>query len=238
MQHDDTSPRRSNCWVFSGLGADHRLYQAIDWRPVEAAGWTIRPVDWRAIGPARDMADFVRRALALGIADGDLLIGSSFGGMLVASMQERLPNSPAVLLGSASHPREFNRLGDLVLPLLQPELLRSLQWLAWPLVVLSHPRRVAVRMFRDSDVRIMARMLRTLLSWPGAPPSRRRRRLHGRYDPLIRWRRGRERVTLLSATHLTSLEKPRAVGRWLAEQMFEVSRRVGTLSASHGDSRR
>ena len=188
-------------WLFSGLGADHRLYRHLQLpEQHQHAAWT----DFR---DCRTMASFVARARELGLSDGDLICGSSFGGMLALECSQTIDLAGILLLGSAMHPREINQFA-----LRGGHFLRAMsgadaQRLVRPFIHIG-PRQLAAEMFVDGDERAMRSMFQAILTWKGAQPRCPWRRVHGRFDPVIPMRPGQRYHRVVNAAHLVALSEP------------------------------
>lgn len=159
-----------------GTGANHRMFPA---------PWTTLP-DFRAHDwpPARKV--FTIAALAalaveeFGIADGDVVVGASLGGMVACEISRVRRLRAIVLVGSASGPEEIGvrlRLLPPFLPLVPWKLVHHLPWV--------FPRALAA-MIATSDPIFMRNLCAAIADWPGAdswpaPVLR----IHGRRDHII-----------------------------------------------------
>lgn len=193
-------------WVLSGLGGDSRLYDRVA-LPADA-----QLVTWDQFAGCQRMADFVDRALELGVKDGDQIIGSSFGGMIGCELSHRRQLRGLLLLGSAIEQREINRLVLLAGGFARAMDGRLLQRLATPLRHVG-PKQLAVAMFCDQCPRLMADMYAAILAWGGCQPACPTIRVHGRLDPVIPWRSHRHYDQVTWCSHLVALESPAATNR-------------------------
>jgi len=89
--------------LFSGLGADHRLFSQLKVGDIEL----ITP-DHLAPLPDEDLVAFARRcAQAVAITRHDLVGGASFGGMIAAEIARQQTVAGLVLLGTCIQPRKL-----------------------------------------------------------------------------------------------------------------------------------
>lgn len=81
------------CYIFSGLGADERIFEHISF-----GARTVVFLPWKEVGPKETLTSYARRYLPE-IADKHaVIIGISFGGILAQEVSECLGNTNPVLL--------------------------------------------------------------------------------------------------------------------------------------------
>jgi pimeloyl-ACP methyl ester carboxylesterase len=163
------------------------------------------------------MEHFCDRLLEMGLTDGDVIVGSSFGGMVACSVSARVDLGGILLLGSTDDPRDINQV-----MLTAGYFARSfpgvdLQALVRPFAKswITGPKAVVLDMFARSDCEVMMGMHEAIMRWGGARPACPVRRVHGRFDPVIPWRSHRHYDAVVGCTHLVALEAPLAARRWL-----------------------
>ena len=160
-----------------------------------------RAHDWVPYGGETTLADLACSLVAAAdIRDGDVLVGSSLGGMVAGEMAKlrRIPR--LYLLGSAIHPTEINRLLAALRPLAQ---VAPLDW-----VRLSSGKIPTdlTQMFAHADPVFVRAMVAAIFDWPGTGPiSSRILRLHGRFDLVIPPPPAAD--LLLNAGHLPSMTR-------------------------------
>lgn len=167
---------RTRLHGLSGTGAGAGLYP----QP-----WSTLPGfvahDWPPYRGERSIADVASSCIeAWDIRDGDILIGTSLGGMVACEIAKRRRIARLYLVASALSPGEMSRVAALLHPLAQILPMASLWWAAGKV-----PGEVT-RMFKESDPRFVRAMCRAIFTWPGWTGGEPRPiRLHGRRDRLI-----------------------------------------------------
>lgn len=162
--------------LLPGMGANHRMYPH-PWTALPGA----RHLDWAEHRGETTIAQVAERITTSEKIDASTwLVGSSLGGMVACEVAKQTTVRGIVLVGSAAHPQEINRL---------------LRW-AQPAADLA-PLRFSIQlsrilpgeffeMFGESDPGFIQAMCMAVAEWPGIESSPcRMHRIHGRYDKVI-----------------------------------------------------
>ncbi len=88
-------------YLFSGLGADHRAFGALEF-PGE-----VKHVVWIPPLSGEPMAEYAKRMAAQITASCPILVGLSFGGMMALEVSRHLPTAGLVLISSAKSKAEI-----------------------------------------------------------------------------------------------------------------------------------
>ena len=140
-----------------------------------------RALDWVPYRGDTTLAELAQSMVgATGIRDGDVLVGSSRGGMVAGEIAKlrRIPR--LYLLGSAIHPTEVNRLLATLRPLAQYAPLD------WVRLSAGKVPTDLTQMFAQSNPSFVRAMIAAIFDWPGIGPIPTKIvRLHGRHDLVI-----------------------------------------------------
>ena len=183
-------------YLFPGMGADRRMYPG-PWRSLKPRTC----IEWPSYAGETSIADLAKRIIAdHKITAGDLLVGSSLGGIVACEIAKITPVVGLVLVGSARSKDEINRLVSLIHPLINLAPLRFAQRLA-----ASVPGDLT-QMFSDSQPVFIRAMCRAVFDWDGlGDVSVDLLRIHGRHDKVIPLPKGVQHVLngghLLAMTH-------------------------------------
>lgn len=159
-----------------GTGADHRMYPE-PWSTLP----DFKAHDWVSSTELRSVRQLAEATvMARGIADGDVLIGSSLGGMVACEIT-RLRKIPQLfLIGSAVRKEEMNALWAALYPLVQAV---PLDWLRFSASKL--PGELAA-MFAAADPAFVRAMCLAIFQWEGLGETTTQVfRVHGRRDLVI-----------------------------------------------------
>ncbi|MCH5689624.1 alpha/beta hydrolase [Niabella sp. W65] len=94
----------SKIYVFSGLGADRRVFNNIDFGDLD-----ITHVEWIKPEPDEPLVHYAQRIAANRIIPHSALIGLSFGGMLAVEIAKLIPVDQIILIASAKTKNELPR---------------------------------------------------------------------------------------------------------------------------------
>ncbi len=159
-----------------GMGADHRMFPA-PWTGLpdfRAHDWVTSPGLTSIRQLAGAMVD------TAGIADGDVLVGCSLGGMVAAEITKLRKIPQLFLVGGAVRKEEINPWAARLHPLADK---LPVDWLKKAAGKLPHEAAV---MLADANPGFIRRMCPAIFQWEGLGETATRVwRLHGRKDLLI-----------------------------------------------------
>lgn len=94
---------RTSCYILSGLGADERVFDQIDFG-------TFSPVfiPWEPVDPEQSFESYVRQLCTHLKAENPILIGISFGGIIAQEMSTLLTNCPVLIISSVRARNELS----------------------------------------------------------------------------------------------------------------------------------
>src|SRR3954470_8292775 len=99
-------------YLFPGMGADRRMYSG-PWSSLKPRTC----IEWPSYAGETSIADLAKRIIAdHKITAGDLLVGSSLGGIVACEIAKITPVVGMVLVDSARSKDEINRLVSLIHP--------------------------------------------------------------------------------------------------------------------------
>nr|WP_294862670.1 alpha/beta hydrolase [uncultured Fluviicola sp.] len=83
------------CYILSGLGADERVFDQIDF-----GGFTPIFIPWEKVKPDQSLESYVRQLSKQVKTSNPILIGISFGGMIAQEMSGLFENCPVLIISS------------------------------------------------------------------------------------------------------------------------------------------
>lgn len=201
-------------FVLPGMGADARMYPGV-WRELERAEF----LGWPHYAGERSIREIAERVVReAGIADGDVVIGSSLGGIVACEIAKLRKLSALVLIGSATRKEEVSAVLRVLSPLIGLAPLEFIQRAAGKM-----PGEL-MQMFEASQADFIRVMCAAIFEWDGLvgnviTPLR----IHGRSDRVIPLP---ERVDLvLEGGHLIAMTHAKECVRFLAERGMVERRR-------------
>ena len=164
--------------VLPGMGADERMYPGV-WRELADC----RFVRWPNYAGETSIRTLAERMVREGnIEDGDVIVGSSLGGIVACEIAKLRRLSALVLIGSATRKGEVSGLLRILSPLIGFAPLEFIQRAAGKM-----PGEL-MQMFEASQADFIRAMCAAIFEWDGladAEMATRILRIHGRSDRVI-----------------------------------------------------
>ena len=163
--------------ILPGMGANHRMYSAPAWQNLPDA----RFIDWPLHRGESSIADIANRIIAeTKISDGDIIVGSSLGGIVGCEIARTVSLKALVLIGSAKNKDEVSSLLTLLHPLARLAPIEFVQ-----MSVGKFPSELT-QMFNQSQASFIRAMCAAIFDWPGLDESGiKPLRIHGTHDHVI-----------------------------------------------------
>jgi len=163
--------------VYPGMGATSAMYSG-PW--LETHDYNLLFHDWPDYNGVIGIDSLAKHLIQVHrIAAGDIIIGSSLGGIVACEIANQLNIRQLILVGSAVNKAEINKLLALLHPLID-------------LAPLDFIRRSAgkvpadlTRMFKSSDAGFIRAMCKAIFTWDGLKTETSRFRIHGIQDRVI-----------------------------------------------------
>ena len=163
--------------VLPGMGADHRMYSAPAWQRLADTHF----INWPDHHGETSIAAIASRVIAEAkISEGDVVVGSSLGGIVGCEIARTVPLKALVLIGGAKDKAEISGLLTLLHPLARLAPLEFIQISAG-----KFPSELT-RMFNQSQASFIRAMCAAIFDWSGLDESRiKPLRIHGKHDHVI-----------------------------------------------------
>ncbi len=167
---------RRRMHFYPGMGATSAMYGDAAWTTLDGAVFHNWPA-WRGEGT---LSAWARRLIdEHHIEPGDIVAGSSLGGMVAAEIANQVKVGGLILIGSAARPDEISRLLAALHPLIDLAPVAFIQRCAGKV-----PQELS-GMFAMSDPHFIRAMVRAIFQWEGLQGETPLLRIHGRQDRVI-----------------------------------------------------
>ncbi|MHB8881154.1 MAG: alpha/beta fold hydrolase [Thermodesulfovibrionales bacterium] len=197
----------ANTWyLLPGMGANPSYYDSL----LKEINFEVNFVTWPAYKGEKTFSAMAKRFIdENGIKDGDIVGGSSLGGIVALEMARHIQPRAIVLMGSAVSRAEVQRILVLLAPLAVIAPVALIQRLA------GKYENIVTRMFAEAEPELIRAMCQYLPGWPGAAVSNAALfRIHGQKDLVMPCpKTGCEKVP--KAGHLLALTHPVRCGNFL-----------------------
>jgi hypothetical protein len=193
-------------FLLPGMGATSAMYDSL--RP--EIDFEINFLDWPEYKGETTYFEVAERLIdECDISDGDIIGGSSLGGMVALEIAQILRPKTTVLLGSAINKQEVQRALSILSPLASVTPISFIQ------VLVGKHNSLVSKMFSNCDPGFIRAMCLHLPSWPGySGPKENIRRLHGRKDHVIPCPAAGAEI-IDGAGHLLAMTHHREAGKFL-----------------------
>lgn len=155
-------------YALSGLGADERLFENIE---LDAPAELI-PLSWISPGNSQTIADYAARILDHYKPEpGSILMGVSFGGMIIQEMAREMDVHSLVLISTMTSRADLplamkTAAAARIHPILKKDFLGGLAWLGDKFTSKSNKgRNLFFQMIEDSNPDVLSFGARAILDW-------------------------------------------------------------------------
>ncbi|MDR3157866.1 MAG: alpha/beta hydrolase [Zoogloeaceae bacterium] len=184
---EKTREIRARLCLFSGLGADERVFQFLDF-----SGWETTSIRWIKPEPMEPIAHYARRLLAQIPDAPSILLGVSFGGMVAVEVAKLIAAEQVILISSAATRQDlpiYTRLAKI----LNMRRCLPMRWLTIPnpltawLFGAQTPaeRKLLADILRDTDPAFLSWAIEKILNWENTWKPENLVRLHGARDRIL-----------------------------------------------------
>lgn len=211
-------------FVFSGLGADERVF-----RKIQFQGFLVTHVKWIPPLQNESIDSYAKRILTQIASPNPILIGLSFGGIMVIEVAKLIGTEKVILISSAKNrdeiPFYFRLAGSIRLHRLIPaEFLKSSNFLSNWFFGAETPEEKALlkNILEDTDPVFLKWAIDKILTWKHFGPNPvQLNHLHGDRDRILPIRLVQSPIVIKGGGHLMTLDKNEEINRWLAEILKE-----------------
>lgn len=188
------------------MGANASMYDLL-WKELS---FEINFLNWPKYNGEKTYATTAERIIEeYGIKDGDVVGGSSLGGMVATEIARQRKLKAVVLIGSAITKEEVRSLLSLLAPLSAITPISLIQ-----LLVGKHDH-IITKMFAEADPEFIRAMCQYLPQWSGVNDAETPLfRLHGQKDQLISCSMNGSEI-VPNAGHLLAITHPKECGKFL-----------------------
>jgi pimeloyl-ACP methyl ester carboxylesterase len=200
-------------YFISGLGADKRSFSFLDLSFCDPVF-----IDWIQPLPAESLAGYALRLKEQITEQHPIIVGVSFGGMLVTEMAKADPQIKAIIISSNKTANEF------------PSIYRTGKYLpAYKWVPPTVLKRTALfrslffgpkgekqketfrKILNDSDTRFTKWAIHSILNWKNKEVPENITHIHGTSDKLLPYRKVKADYAIEKGTHLMIMNQPEEI---------------------------
>lgn len=204
----------STYYLFSGLGADHRAFDAL-----EFPGKT-KHVDWIPALPNEPIAGYAKR-LATQISEPyPVLVGLSFGGMMATEVARHVTTERLILISSAKSraeiPPYYQWVGRLRLQRFMPDsqIRKANRMLFWLFGAKTLQERDLLNaILHDTDPAFFRWATTSIGTWRGQAPPHNTVHIHGTADRILPFRYVNADYAIHGGTHFMAVNRAKEINK-------------------------
>lgn len=206
-------------YIFSGLGADERVFQQLD-----LSGFSVTHVQWVPIRKKESMAHYASRLMDQITTPKPILIGFSFGGMIATEIAKQIETEKIILLASAKTKKEipicYRFAGKLNLHHIIPtKLMKNANFLTyWLFGVKSHEdKQLLKQILIDTDPVFLKWAIDKIVHWQNVTIPENCIHIHGTGDKILPFRYANSDIPIENGGHLITLDKAEQLTKIITE---------------------
>lgn len=214
---------KKRIYIFSGLGADERAFQHLDF-----SGYDVHFMKWEPTYQVATLEEYAKRFIPYIDTDSPILIGLSFGGMLAIEVAKQINTSRVIIIASAKNRKEipcyYRCIGRLALHrlipikfLLLPNFITNYMFGA----TTSYEKKMLSQILRDTDPVFLKWAIDKILKWDNSIYLSNVYHIHGTKDRILPCFFTNPNSKIKGGGHLMTIS--------MADEIMEVLRRSQLL---------
>ena len=212
---------KKEIYVFSGLGADERVFQLL-----EFPGYAVTFVQWIPPQNKETIQQYAARLLAQITSPKPILIGLSFGGLMAVEVAKQLDTEKVILIASVKTRNElppyYRLIGKLRLHQIVPAgLLKRSTWITdWFFGAAStFDKAMLKQILKDTDPGFLKWAIDQVLNWTNQDKPQQLVHIHGSADRILPLRFVHYDYNVQGGGHLMTLNKAEELNLLLQAQL-------------------
>jgi len=207
-------------YLFSGLGADHRVFQFLD-----LSGFRVTYINWLQPLARESMQQYGARLTAQIDTENPVLIGLSFGGMMAMEVAKHIATEKIILISSAKTKKEippyFRLAGKLKLNKIAPSrAMKKPNALAYLMMgaKTESEKKLMQAILTDTDPVFFKWAIEKVITWNNDVLHQNVVHIHGEKDLLLPHRFVKADFSIAGGTHLMAIKN--------AKEVSEIIRKI------------
>ena len=209
-------------YMMPGMAASPAIFENID---LDGSKYELHLLQWKIPGKDETLTDYASRMLEDVIHENPVLLGVSFGGVLVQEMAKQIAHKKLIIVSSiktrAEMPRRMRVSGKLKLYGIAPvSIFKNMdQWPKYaPSSKLKHKAELYRKYLSVNDPRYLNWAIKQMVCWDQQVPPKDIVHIHGTADPVFPYKYIKDCITIKGGTHIMILTK----FKWFNEHLPEI----------------
>ena len=174
-------------YIFSGLGADKRVFKYLDF-----SGYDATFIEWITPEKEETIEDYAKRLIQQIHTQKPILIGLSFGGIMAVEVAKHIQTEKVILIASAKTKHEipfyYRWLGVLKFHKLLPvQLMKKSNFFSFWLFGINRKedKKLLTDILKDTDTRFLKWAINAIVNWKNNTKHQNSSHIHGRADRIL-----------------------------------------------------
>jgi pimeloyl-ACP methyl ester carboxylesterase len=215
---------KKHIYIFSGLGADERMFQHLD-----CGAYEVKHIPWILPCKNESISNYAQRILTQIETKNPILIGLSFGGMIAIEVSKLIQTEKVILISSVKSrfelPMIYKLLGKLHIHKIIPAfLLKKSNFITyWLFGVSSQEDKALLKdILKNTDSQFLKWAISTILIWNNNEIPTNLYHIHGTKDRILPFKKIQSAEKIKDGGHLMVLDKSDLI-QDLLDQMLEIN---------------
>ncbi len=211
-------------YILSGLGADERVFQQINFMP-----HTPFFIQWEIPDKEESIESYAKRLIAKITQPDPIIIGLSFGGLMAIEIAKQINTDKVILISSVKHTSEipfYFRLAG------KWDLIRFLpvRLLKFPNIITSYffgadshfDRQILRQVLMDTDLQFLKWAIAKIANWKNTTALKNVIHIHGTSDRVLPYRYVKCDIVVPGGGHLMVLNKARKIEGIIKQEIEKI----------------
>lgn len=206
-------------YIFSGLGADKRVFKHLDF-----TGFDATFIEWITPAGREPIEQYAKRITQQIHSQKPILIGLSFGGIMAVEVAKHIDTEKIILIASAKTRNEipfyYRWSGKLKLHRLIPaQWMKQANFFSFWLfgIETKQDKRLLEEILNDTDPKFLNWAINTIVNWKNTTQHKNIKHLHGNADKILPNKYVKCNVEIKGGGHFMTINKPEEINQILKD---------------------
>lgn len=218
-------------YIFSGLGADRRVFKYLDF-----SGFDVTFIEWIAPKNNEVIEEYAKRLTEQIHSEKPILIGLSFGGIMATEVAKQIQTEKVILIASAKTKNEipfyYRFLGALHLHKLLPaQLMKQANFFSFWLfgIKKEEDKKLLKAILYDTDPKFLRWAIHAIVCWKNTTVPQNYVHIHGSSDKILPLQFIKVDQIVEGGGHFMTINKPEELNLLLRQSLLNLKPKTYSL---------
>ena len=215
---------KEKIYIFSGLGADKRVFKRIQFNDFEPVF-----IDWISPEKNESLENYSKRISSQIENENPIILGISFGGIIAIEISKQIKTKKLILLATAKTRSELSKFYIIVgklgmLNIIPTRLFKSTNFLTHYFfgTKTTEDRATLKEIIDDTDPYFLKWALHKILNWTNTDVPRNFIHIHGTNDKIIPLKKSMNAIRIINGGHFMTLNKFKELNKVINEELDKL----------------